>query len=196
MKRYVITNAQGQIVRTVLCEEAQATGQVQDEEAITESETATVGVHYFDGADFVLFPERTGACDVWDWKAHGWHDPRTLDALKADKWDRVKAERSRRESGTFDCGGLTFDCNEPALAGATLDAFMAKIAGGDASTAWVQPWVLADNSVAALNADQMIAAGQACKAYISGLWSVSQALRHQIDAAQTADEIAAITWPA
>lgn len=124
-------------------------------------------------------------------------DTRTLAAKKLDKWAQVKAERSRREVATFSCAGLTYDCNVKAITGSALSAVIAKnaIIGQIIGPPWAQTWVLADNSVTTLNADQMIAVGQACKDYIAGLWATSQSLRDQINAAQTAEAVAAVTWP-
>lgn len=114
-----------------------------------------------------------------------------IDTLRLRKWAEVKAERRRREAGTFTCAGLTFDCNTSAIAGATLAAVVAKMTG----TTWSQSWVLADNSLTVLNADQMIAVGQSCKSYIGGLWATSQALRNQINSATSAEQLDLISWP-
>ena len=80
--------------------------------------------------------------------ATGAIDCRSLDERKRDQWADVKAERSRLELATFTCAGLTYDCNSAALAGATLSAVIAKMAGAP----WSQTWVLADNSVAVCGA--------------------------------------------
>lgn len=179
MTTYVISNASGTVER-ITTSEAELQ-QLRPGETVT-NQPGPVNIPPRPGAAAVL--RETAGTLRWD-------DTRSLDECKADKWADVKAERSRLEASTFECAGLTFDCNGPAIAGATLAAVIAKMAG----TPWSQPWVLADNSVTELDVDQMIAAGQAGKAYISGLWTISQALRQQIDAAQTAEAVAAVAWP-
>ena len=121
-----------------------------------------------------------------------WIDPRTLDQIKADKWTSIKAQRSSREAGTFTAVGHIFNVDPVNLVGAALDAYLAKQNG----ETYAQAWVLADNTAVALTADQMIAAGRACKAYMAELWVISQTLRGQITAAQDAAAVAAVVWPA
>ncbi|MBC7729139.1 MAG: DUF4376 domain-containing protein [Microbacteriaceae bacterium] len=113
-------------------------------------------------------------------------------ALKTRKWAEVKAERDRRADGTFTSGSRTFDADPVNLVGAALDAYLSV----QNKEAYAQPWVLADNSAAMLTAAEMIAAGRACKAYLAGLWVISQGLRDKLNAAQTTAEVDAITWPA
>lgn len=121
-----------------------------------------------------------------------WQDPRTLDQIKASKWADIKAERTRREAATFAFGAYVLDSNPVNLAGAALDALLAK----QNSEVYSQPWVLTNNTVVAFSADQMIAAARAGKAYIAALWVTSQTLRGQIFAAQDAAAVAAVVWPA
>ena len=115
-----------------------------------------------------------------------------LDAARTRKWAEIKAERSRREAGSFTSGGHTFDADPINLVGAALDAYLAV----QNNEAYAQPWVLADNSAAMLTAAEMIAAGRACKTYLASLWVISQSLRGQILAATTSVQIDAIAWPA
>ena len=115
-----------------------------------------------------------------------------LDAARTRKWAEIKAERDRREAGSFNSGGRTFDVDPINLLGAALDAYLAQ----QNKEPFSQPWVLADNSAALLNAAEMIAAGRACKAYLAALWVISQGLRYKLNAAQTSAEIDAIKWPA
>ena len=61
--------------------------------------------------------------------------------------------------------------------------------------AFSQFWVLADNTVVSLTAPEMIEVGKACAALVTGLWESSQAVRGQIDAAATAEEVAVVYWP-
>jgi len=117
--------------------------------------------------------------------------PLDLAELKAQMWERTKAEREMRLAGTFVSGGRVFEVDRDNIPGAALDALRAQLA----SEAWTQAWVLADNSVVTLDGAQMIAAARAMKDHIAALWATSQTLRAQIEAATSADELAAIAWP-
>jgi hypothetical protein len=160
------------------------------------SDAASQRVDITTGAlvDFQPPPPADDELQTWAWHdgARRWLSLPTLAASKARRWAAVKLDRRRFETGTFTLNGMTFDANESKLAGAALDAFMAQSAGEP----WSQSWVLADNTVVVLDAAQMIAAGRACKARISALWAQSQAMRALIDAATTAEEVAAVVWPA
>ncbi len=115
----------------------------------------------------------------------------TLADAQARQWAAIKAERDRRLHGTFECLDHTFDVDCVNVAGAALDALIAKLNNQDVA----QLWVLADNTAATFDADQMIAIGRACKSYVGELWAISQALRAQIEAATTVAEVEAVTWP-
>lgn len=115
----------------------------------------------------------------------------TLDAAQARKWSEVKGERAARLAGSFEWAGHLFNVDPINLTGAAVDAMLAD-AG---SEAYVQAWVLANNSVIELDAQQQIAVGRACKDYIASLWAASQALRAQIYAAASVEAVTAIHWP-
>lgn len=112
-------------------------------------------------------------------------------AARAQRWEGIKAARTRRLAGTFTSGGLEFEIDQLNLPGAALDALRAQLAGEP----WSQAWVLADNTVATLSATEMITAGRAMRAAISDLWAISETLRAQVEAATTPEQLASITWP-
>lgn len=132
---------------------------------------------------------------AWDKIVTDWVASPTLVNIKTKKWAEVKAERSRRLTGSFTVGTNTFDCNESAMAGATLAAFMTQYATPEVAVAYRQPWVLANNTQVSLTAVEMIAVGVAGKNYVTGLWETSQTLRTQINVAATAEAVAIISWP-
>ena len=157
----------------------------------TPSSTLTVGADLTTAltAAVLAAPDFAGASTIAN-------NALAIDTLRARKWSEVKAERSRRLVGTFMVGVNVFDCNESAMAGATLAAFMALYAASGVTAAYRQTWVLADNTQVSLTAAEMIAVGVAGKEYVTGLWETSQRLRVMIDAATTADEVGAVGWPA
>ena len=114
-----------------------------------------------------------------------------LAETKVKAWESIKSERDSRLKGTFEHNGQVYDVDPVNIAGAAMDAREAIIAGEQ----WLQAWVLADNTVVSLDAEQMIALGRAAKAVVSGLWATSQYLRGLIDGATTLEEVAAVVWP-
>lgn len=127
----------------------------------------------------------------WNTESRRWEVQPTLLYYKQKKWTEIKNERTRRETGTITVNNKVFDLNENKLAGAALDALMAKLN----NESWSQNWVLADNTVVVLTADEMVTVGRLAKAAISDLWNISQELRAQIDSATSIEAVDAIIWP-
>lgn len=126
-----------------------------------------------------------------------WVDARALADVKVTAWGAIKAERERRLAGTFTHAGNTYDIDPVNIAGASIDAREAVLAGEalPLGIGWSQMWVLPNNTTVTLTANQMISVGRACKTAVSNLWATSQYLRGQIDAATTIPQVEAITWP-
>nr|WP_279088061.1 DUF4376 domain-containing protein [Comamonas thiooxydans] len=117
-----------------------------------------------------------------------------LETAKALKWSEIKAERDQLECGGFDLAGVgRFDSDEESrnkIIGASLAAKIAR----DAGQTYAIAWTLADNTVAQLDADAIIGAGFAMLAHLDGIHQRSRALYAQIQSAETAEAVAAITW--
>ena len=140
-----------------------------------------------DGTDPTLFD--------WTWNdvTRRWKRVATLKQIRAEKWDVIKAERIDRLVGNITVGGRTYQCNQAAMAGAALAAFMST--AGGTTTTFAQPWVLTDNTSANLTAEETIELGLAARDYVNGLSTTTQAMRDALDAATTAEDVAAVTWP-
>lgn len=147
---------------------------------------------YVAGESFLPFPERPSPAHVFDWVAKQWVDPRTLEDLKVQQWLTIKAARDEAEFGGFAWDGSVFDSDPQS---------QSRIQGGVqlATMAAEQPfsidWTLADNTVRTLSAPDMIAVGVALGAHVQGVHATARALRAQIEAATTAAEVEAISWP-
>lgn len=178
----------GRIIRTGFCS---AEDLIFQGTAI-ESNEADDSLHYVQNGELVLLPPCPSKRHQWGGPAVGWVDQRSLEEVKAQKWTEIKDERSAREAGTFTYLGQEFDMDPVRIAGAVMDARESIIAG----ETFTQAWVLANDSVLWLTAEETIAMGRTAKAVVSGLWSTSQYLRNAIDAATTIAEVEAITWPA
>lgn len=120
--------------------------------------------------------------------------PPTLDALKAAKNTEINAARLAANQGTFEHAGKLIACDP--LSRSDIDGINGFVAlTGSLPPGWPGGWKAADNSllpiadVAAWTAfyGAMVAAGNAHFAH-------SQALKSQLAAATTAEEVAAISW--
>lgn len=118
----------------------------------------------------------------------------SLEATKARKWAEVKVARDAALAAGFTYDGSVFDSDDKSvtrLTGAAVLAMMATSAGQPYSASWT----LADNSVRTLNATEMMAVGVAAGSYVQKVIDQGQALRQQLDAAATIDEVERVLWP-
>jgi hypothetical protein len=130
---------------------------------------------------------------AWDANTRRWQPVPTLAALQLAKWQEVKRQRSAAEFGGVQWDGSTFDSDETSqrrIGGAVQLATLALAAQQEFSIAWT----LADNTVRVLSGADMIAVGLALGAHVAAQHQRARVLRAAIDAATSADELAAIQW--
>ena len=126
---------------------------------------------------------------LWNCDQLCWVDTQTLEGHRITKWAEIKDARSAAEYGGFTWNGSTFDSDaisQARIQGAVQLASMAP----DFSTGWT----LADNSVRALSAADMLAVGMALGVHVALQFSRAQALRVLIEAAETVEMLAALGW--
>lgn len=112
----------------------------------------------------------------------------------ADKtWERIKAARAAAESAGFLFNGVRYDSDPASLQRISSAVTLAMLAQS-AGQPFAIDWTVADNSVVALDAAGIIGVGLACGQYIAGVFGRARALREQIEATTTADELDAIVW--
>lgn len=142
-------------------------------------------------AEFARARQMYGEEDAADWREHSEPEP-TLDEVKAAKWSKVKAERDRLEASGFIYLDKTFDSDPTSVIRLTVavEAARAALAGG--MTGMSFDWTLQDNTVATLTAEEFIGLPLALAANADALHQHARALREQIDAATTAEEVEAI----
>lgn len=116
----------------------------------------------------------------------------TLEAAKARAWAAIKVARTAAEEGTFVFDGGVYQADVVRINGAVQLAVLAKAR----SAPFTEVWTLEDNTTRELDADQVIALGLALGQYVSDVFATGRALRDQINAATTIDEVQAIGWPA
>jgi hypothetical protein len=108
-------------------------------------------------------------------------------------WSRIKGARDAAEFGVFTWSGHTFDGDESAQ----RRLAMAEQAAQRAVAAGLSPtidWTLADNTAVTLSAQDVIAAFAAMTDNIRAAHDKARALRAQIEAATTVEQLEAITW--
>ena len=135
-------------------------------------------------------PERPTFHHQINWQTKEWEDARSLDDLKAEKWESLKAERSKAEGGTFVWNGHTIDADMARLNGAATSVMIAQAAGQSYSDVWT----LADNSTMPVTGSDILSMGLALAAHVSACHARGRLLRQQIENATTREEVDAVTW--
>ena len=130
---------------------------------------------------------------VFDYAQKQWVDPRTVDELKKDKWLEIKKARSSMEFGGFIWDGSTFDSDATSQSRIQGVSQLATLALMNAQPFSID-WTLSGNSIRELSAQDMLAVGTAMGVHINTQHVKARLKRDMINAATTAEEIAAITW--
>ena len=125
------------------------------------------------------------------WVSGAWTDVRDLEQKKADKWGQIKATRDSIEHGGFTWDGSTFDSD---LASQNKIIGAVQLANVTGPTFTID-WTLANNSVRALSAADMVEVGKTLGLHVSTQHTIARGLRQQIEAATTAQQVEAIAWP-
>ena len=194
MKHFFVHDADGQVMYAGECADSDLELQGQADGLTSREGEAKPGKQYWNGVTLQNFPDLPSEHHVWDWATHTYVDPRTLDQIKGQQWEKVKASRDSVEFGGFVWDGSTFDSDQESqsrIQGAAQLATLATLNNQPFSI----DWTLADNSVRTLDASDMIAAGTAMGVHIATTHSIGRTLRIEIDAAVTKEEVEAITWP-
>lgn len=188
--RYCIHDANGRILRYGMAPDSlrpllEQQGSVLD----LGDGSCDDATQYVENGQLVDMPPRPSANHVFDYDTKQWADPRTLEELKAAKWEEIKAARDVAEFGGFTWDGSTFDsdsASQQRIIGA------AQLAALD--TSFVIDWTLADNTVRTLNASEMIAVGEALGIHVNAQHVKGRTLRQQIEQATTKAEVEAVAW--
>lgn len=184
----------GQVLRSgFMPDEAMALLQATDGEAVHFGQIPPM--HYVgEGGALVPMGERPSADHVFDWVVHAWHDPRTLDEIRAHRWGEIKTQRDQIESAGFPLSGKMLDSDTRSVQriNTAVQAAQAALATG---LPFSIVWTCADGSALSLDAAGMLAAPVALAMYANQLHQIAKQLRTQIEAAANAEEVAAVTWP-
>lgn len=148
---------------------------------------------YWGGEAFILKPPPPSAYHIFDYTTKQWVDSRTLDDHKSAKWKEIKRQRDVAEFATFTYNNMEFDGD--------LDAqrrLTAYISVSKSSIAAGQPFeaefTLANNTNVTLTAQDFVGIELAKVQAVAATFNHASALRAQIDAATTVQEVEDITW--
>ena len=120
---------------------------------------------------------------IFDYTIKDWIDPRTLEQAKFDAWSDIKYRRDELEFGGFNYAGHIYD-SDPTSQTRIMNAATMGIA---------QEWTTKDNTVVSLSDDQIKELGVALVMHVAFVHELGRAAREKLDAAQTIEEVEAIT---
>lgn len=118
----------------------------------------------------------------FNYETRQWIDNRTLDEIKAQKWDEIKSQRDSLEFGGFEFEGNTYDSDQVS---------QGRIVGA-ASAGVDQTWTLADNTTVELSASQLQQLYAALQLHIASVHEKGRIARAAIESAVTKEEVEAI----
>lgn len=137
----------------------------------------------FDLHQFVSIGDPPSSHHVFDYAFKQWVDPRTLDEIKNQKWQEIKKQRDALEFAGFEFESGLYDSDQVSQ-GRIMGA---ALAGVD------QIWTLKDNSTRLLTAAQLQQLYAAMAQHVAQCHERGRIARAAIEAAQTKEEVEAVT---
>lgn len=149
------------------------------------------GDHVCLGGRLVPLPPKPTDAHKWSWALGGWSAD--VEELRRLRRSEVNSWRDAAEFSPFTWGGFVFDADQNAQRRLQLAALAAQQAIGSG----VQPeptvdWTMADNTTVTLSATQLLAAARAMGDHINVAHQAARALKAQIDAAVSVEQLMAI----
>lgn len=138
-------------------------------------------MQYVDGK-WVNIPDRPSEYHRFDYALRQWIDPRSLDEIKARKWEEIKSLRDQLEFGGFEFEGNIYDSDQVSQ-GRIMGAAAAGID---------QTWTLANNTTVELTALQLKELYVALQAHIANAHERGRIARQLIFEAETKEQVEAI----
>jgi hypothetical protein len=146
------------------------------------------------------FYSPTGNAEVWNKKPDGYYTPEewatehpapvlSFDELKTAKYDEIAAARYAAETGGCTVDGVTIATDRGSQALLTAAVVTARL-----DLEFKTRWKCADGRFITLDAMQLRAIGDAVIAHVESCFAREAELCEQIDAAETAEDLAAIKW--
>lgn len=136
-------------------------------------------------------PEQPSVNHTWDSATETWSvTPARFAEIKAEARERITTARNTEESAGFTAYGKVFDSDSAALQRISVVALAAKMADETFSI----DWTCADNSVITLSKAQFSMLPAIMAQAANALHIKARALKAQIDAASSLEEIEAVQW--
>lgn len=156
-------------------------------EYITENQLIetppSTDIDYFDiERGWITPPPAPSSNHTFDYIIKQWIDLRTLDEIKAQKWDEIKAMRDQLEFSGFEFEGGVYDSDQVSQ-GRIMGA---AVAGVD------QVWTLKDNTTISLTASQLQQLYAALQAHIASVHERGRIARQLIFEAETKEQVEAV----
>jgi hypothetical protein len=150
--------------------------------------------HYISNGVPVPFPPQPTPDYIFEWNTHTWTDPRTIEQVRLDQWEVIKASRSVTLTSPLITPYGTFDADPASQKNITDAIALMQVLEATGSPQTVE-FTLADNTVVMLTTQQMIEVGVLLGTRTQGIYSTSRALREQLEYATTIQEVQSVVWP-
>lgn len=150
-------------------------------------------LYVVNGEVFLAPPRPAGGPWWFDVKQAAWTDPRTLDQIKATQWQKVKASRDAAIAAPKPTSVGTFDADPESQNNLNKVIALVQVAASRGYPAEAN-YTLADNARVLLTLTQLETAALEMGVQVQGMFDAGDALRQQIDAATTTEEIEGIAW--
>ena len=137
---------------------------------------------YVDKGEWYAAEGKPSENHIFNYDLKDWIDPRTLDKIKTQKWNEIKAERDQLEFGGFEFEGNIYDSDQVSQ-GRIMGAAIVGVG---------QDWTLADNTSTELSALQLQHLYAALQAHIARVHERGRIARLAIESAITKEEVEAI----
>lgn len=179
MKKYMSDPSTGQYVCML---DVSGNNQI-NMDLIPHDEEPSTPNDYWSGYGWVTPPPKPeGIWYKFDYVSKQWIDPRSLDDVKTQKWEEIKAQRDQLEFGGFVFDGHLYDSDQVSQ-GRIMGAAAAGID---------QVWTLADNTHVALTADQLKELYTTLQIHIANAHERGRIAREAIYSANTSEEVEAV----
>lgn len=201
MKRYVIANSAGEIIRTAMCTEDSAGVQAGVREELVESDDAQPATHYIVGGapvaytaqQLLLKSVRPDYATGWDNNTMKWIDPRSLADLRKAKAVEMKTARDAEQREGFVVSGNRFDSDPTSQMNLQM-AFVQALSAKSDGIPFNVDWTLANDTVVALTRGQMLAVGTTLQQHLTDAQTKYRARKTAIAAASNSAAVALIVW--
>lgn len=135
---------------------------------------------YQDG--WVEMPTQPSPHLIFDYTIKQWVDGRSIDEVKNQKWNDIKAQRDQLEFGGFNFDGNIYDSDQ-----VSQGRIMGAVSAGVDQT-----WTLADNTTVNLTASQLQQLHITLQAHIASVHERGRIARQLIYEAETKEQVDAI----